>query len=84
MGTPGFPLWLHTIPRIALRTDNEPFKYEMQTFTAKIVEMMKEANLLAWQGGPIILTQIENEYRQVDKHGIFTKYKYSMGEVQTN
>ncbi|EYU18852.1 hypothetical protein ABFS82_04G192500 [Erythranthe guttata] len=62
----GFPLWLHYIPGIVLRTDNEPFKAEMKKFTAKIVEMMKQENLYASQGGPIILSQIENEYGNID------------------
>ncbi|KAL0284093.1 UNVERIFIED_CONTAM: Beta-galactosidase 8 [Sesamum angustifolium] len=54
----GFPLWLHFIPGIVFRTDNEPFKAEMRRFTAKIVNMMKQENLYASQGGPIILSQI--------------------------
>ncbi|KAI3823250.1 hypothetical protein L1987_04683 [Smallanthus sonchifolius] len=62
----GFPLWLHFIPGIVLRTDNEPFKAEMKQFTAKIVGMMKDENLYAFQGGPIILSQIENEYGDID------------------
>lgn len=42
---------------------------EMQIFTTKIVEMCKEANLFAPQGGPIILSQIENEYGNImDKY----------------
>nr|CAC44501.1 beta-galactosidase [Fragaria x ananassa] len=63
----GFPLWLHFIPGIKLRTDNEPYKAEMHRFTAKIVEMMKNEKLYASQGGPIILSQIENEYGNIDK-----------------
>lgn len=31
---------------------------EMQRFTAKIVNMMKEEKLYASQGGPIILSQV--------------------------
>ncbi|KAL8516052.1 hypothetical protein ACS0TY_014649 [Phlomoides rotata] len=62
----GFPLWLHFIPGIVLRTDNEPFKAEMKRFTAKIVNLMKQENLYASQGGPIILSQIENEYGDID------------------
>ncbi|KAJ9178139.1 hypothetical protein P3X46_010048 [Hevea brasiliensis] len=62
----GFPLWLHFIPGIKFRTDNEPFKAEMQRFTAKIVDMMKQEKLYASQGGPIILSQIENEYGNID------------------
>ncbi|CAL5200286.1 unnamed protein product [Lathyrus oleraceus] len=62
----GFPLWLHFIPGIKFRTDNEPFKTEMQRFTAKIVDIMKQEKLFASQGGPIILSQIENEYGNID------------------
>lgn len=62
----GFPLWLHFIPGIKFRTDNDPFKAEMQRFTTKIVDMMKHENLYASQGGPIILSQIENEYGNVE------------------
>ncbi|KZV34569.1 Beta-galactosidase 8 isoform 1 [Dorcoceras hygrometricum] len=61
----GFPLWLHFIPGIEFRTDNEPFKAEMKRFTAKIVDLMKGEELYASQGGPIILSQIENEYGNV-------------------
>ncbi|RDY08363.1 Beta-galactosidase 16 [Mucuna pruriens] len=63
----GLPIWLHDIPGIVLRSDNEQFKFHMQRFTAKIVNMMKSANLYASQGGPIILSQIENEYDNVEE-----------------
>ncbi|KAG6466469.1 hypothetical protein ZIOFF_075717 [Zingiber officinale] len=58
----GFPVWLKYVPRISFRTDNEPFKMAMQGFTKKIVDMMKTESLFASQGGPIILSEIENEY----------------------
>ncbi|XP_023536059.1 beta-galactosidase 5-like [Cucurbita pepo subsp. pepo] len=58
----GFPVWLKYVPGISFRTDNEPFKMAMQGFTQKIVLMMKNEKLFASQGGPIILSQIENEY----------------------
>jgi len=61
----GFPLWLHNMPGIELRTDNSVYKNEMQNFTTKIVNVVKEANLFASQGGPIILAQIENEYGDI-------------------
>ncbi|PNX89920.1 beta-galactosidase 7-like protein, partial [Trifolium pratense] len=61
----GFPMWLHNLPGIQLRTDNAVFKEEMKIFTTKIVTMCKEAGLFAPQGGPIILAQIENEYGDV-------------------
>ncbi|GAB2240461.1 hypothetical protein Droror1_Dr00020979 [Drosera rotundifolia] len=62
----GFPFWLHDVPGIHFRCDNEPFKAHMQNFTTLIVSMMKEQNLYASQGGPIILSQIENEYQNVE------------------
>ncbi|KAK8923461.1 Beta-galactosidase 5 [Platanthera zijinensis] len=58
----GFPVWLKYVPGISFRTDNEPFKRAMQGFTQKIVDMMKRESLFESQGGPIILSQIENEY----------------------
>ncbi|KAL4650070.1 hypothetical protein ACB092_01G060500 [Castanea dentata] len=58
----GFPVWLKYVPGMSFRTDNEPFKTAMQGFTQKIVQMMKNERLFASQGGPIILSQIENEY----------------------
>ncbi|XP_010536861.1 PREDICTED: beta-galactosidase 12 [Tarenaya hassleriana] len=62
----GFPVWLKYIPGIAFRTDNGPFKAAMQKFTEKIVGMMKAEKLFETQGGPIILSQIENEYGPVE------------------
>ncbi|KAK1384445.1 Beta-galactosidase [Heracleum sosnowskyi] len=62
----GLPVWLRDVPRIIYRTDNEPFKHLMQNFTTKIVNMMKSEGLYASQGGPIILSQIENEYKNVE------------------
>ncbi|KAJ3671146.1 hypothetical protein LUZ60_008572 [Juncus effusus] len=58
----GFPVWLKYVPGISFRTDNEPFKAAMEKFTTKIVDMMKSEQLFEWQGGPIILSQIENEF----------------------
>ncbi|XP_031269012.1 beta-galactosidase 5 [Pistacia vera] len=58
----GFPVWLKYVPGISFRTDNGPFKMAMEGFTQKIVQMMKTEKLFASQGGPIILSQIENEY----------------------
>ncbi|GFY98448.1 beta-galactosidase 4 [Actinidia rufa] len=62
----GFPVWLKYVPGIAFRTDNGPFKAAMQTFTEKIVNLMKSENLFESQGGPIIMSQIENEYGPVE------------------
>lgn len=58
----GIPVWLKYVPGMVFRTDNGPFKTAMQKFTKKIVDIMKEEKLFETQGGPIILSQIENEY----------------------
>ncbi|KAL0671069.1 hypothetical protein Bca4012_033773 [Brassica carinata] len=63
----GFPVWLRDVPGIEFRTDNEPFKKEMQKFVTKIVGLMREAKMFCWQGGPVIMLQIENEYGDVEK-----------------
>lgn len=62
----GFPVWLKYVPGINFRTDNRPFKVAMRRFTKKIVDMMKAERLFESQGGPIILSQIENEYGPVE------------------
>ncbi|KAI5664695.1 hypothetical protein M9H77_24018 [Catharanthus roseus] len=62
----GFPVWLKYVPGIEFRTDNKPFEAAMQGFVSKIVSMMKSENLFEPQGGPIILSQIENEYGPVE------------------
>ncbi|KAK4756926.1 hypothetical protein SAY87_007053 [Trapa incisa] len=62
----GFPVWLKYVPGIEFRTDNEPFKAAMEGLTEKIVNMMKAENLFESQGGPIIMSQIENEYGPVE------------------
>ncbi|KAF5743052.1 beta-galactosidase [Tripterygium wilfordii] len=71
----GFPVWLKFVPGIDFRTDNEPFKAAMKSFTEKIVYMMKQEKLFEPQGGPIILAQIENEYDLVE---------YSLGQPAKN
>ncbi|KAK1697951.1 hypothetical protein QYE76_014648 [Lolium multiflorum] len=62
----GFPFWLHDVPNITFRTDNEPFKQHMQRFVTQIVNMMKHEGLYYPQGGPIVISQIENEYQMVE------------------
>uniref|UniRef100_A0A0E0J2C8 Beta-galactosidase n=1 Tax=Oryza nivara TaxID=4536 RepID=A0A0E0J2C8_ORYNI len=58
----GLPVWLRDIPGIKFRLHNKPFENEMEAFTTLIVKKIKDANMFAGQGGPIILAQIENEY----------------------
>ncbi|KAL8040354.1 hypothetical protein ABFX02_10G092300 [Erythranthe guttata] len=62
----GFPVWLKYVPGIEFRTDNQPFKVAMQRFVEKIVNLMKSENLFEPRGGPIIMSQIENEYGPIE------------------
>ncbi|CAO1946755.1 unnamed protein product [Urochloa humidicola] len=62
----GLPFWLRGIPNITFRCDNEPFKRHMEKFVTKIVNLMKDERLFYPQGGPIIISQIENEYKLVE------------------
>ncbi|KAB2085475.1 hypothetical protein ES319_A05G400900v1 [Gossypium barbadense] len=64
-------------------------QFYMQNFTTKIVNLMKSEGLYASQGGPIILSQIENEYQNVEaafheKGPIYVKWAAKMGvELET-
>ncbi|GAB4853176.1 hypothetical protein Ancab_017363 [Ancistrocladus abbreviatus] len=61
----GLPYWLKHEPGIVFRTDNPAWKRLMGDWVTKVVNLMKENKLFASQGGPIILSQIENEYDHV-------------------
>ncbi|CAL9104787.1 unnamed protein product [Musa textilis] len=50
-------------------TSRLPGQAAMAKFTEKIVAMMKSEGLFESQGGPIILSQIENEYGPVEHYG---------------
>ncbi|KAK3445531.1 hypothetical protein EUGRSUZ_A01556 [Eucalyptus grandis] len=62
----GFPVWLHNLPGVELRTNNTVYQNEMKTFVTLVVDMMQKHGLFAIQGGPIIVAQIENEYGNVE------------------
>lgn len=62
----GLPFWLHDVPGIVFRSENQPFKFQMQKWVTTIVNLMKSERLYASQGGPIIISQIENEYEMVE------------------
>ncbi|XP_078173260.1 beta-galactosidase 11-like [Carex rostrata] len=61
----GLPYWLREVPGMTFRTNNEPFKHHMEKFVKKVVDELNKYKLFASQGGPIILTQIENEYNNI-------------------
>ncbi|OAM90729.1 glycoside hydrolase family 35 [Termitidicoccus mucosus] len=59
----GLPAWLRELPGVQMRTDNEPFKREMERWVRLVAEIIRP--LCAPNGGPIILAQIENEYDNI-------------------
>ncbi|KAL2327302.1 hypothetical protein Fmac_020729 [Flemingia macrophylla] len=61
----GIPVWVHNLSGVEIRTANQVYMNEMQNFTTLIVDMVRKEKLFASQGGPIILSQIENEYGNV-------------------
>ncbi|KAI4325420.1 hypothetical protein MLD38_030823 [Melastoma candidum] len=61
----GFPYWLKEVENITFRTDNPQFKQYMKQYVDTVVNKMKSEKLFASQGGPIILSQIENEYNTI-------------------
>ncbi|XP_024542252.1 beta-galactosidase 8 isoform X1 [Selaginella moellendorffii] len=61
----GFPAWLLKLPGIQFRTHNRAFEDKMEEFVRKIVDMVKSEQLFASQGGPVLFSQIENEYGNV-------------------
>ncbi|KAK1633099.1 hypothetical protein QYE76_007414 [Lolium multiflorum] len=72
----GLPYWLREIPHIIFRANNEPYKREMEKFVRFIVQKLKDAEMFASQGGPVILAQIENEYGNIKKDHITDGDKY--------
>ena len=56
----GLPVWLNNVPNMSFRSNNDAWKREMKRFVSDIVSYVDP--LLAKNGGPIILAQIENEY----------------------
>lgn len=57
----GFPEWLKEIPGIVFRDYNEPFMNEMARWMKYLVNFLQP--YFASNGGPIILAQVENEYK---------------------
>ncbi|KAK4754611.1 hypothetical protein SAY87_002715 [Trapa incisa] len=61
----GLPYWLREVQNITFRSDNPPYKHYMEKFVKMIIQKMKDEKLFTSQGGPIILSQIENEYNSI-------------------
>lgn len=58
-------MWLRDL-NVTLRTFNDVWLRELSQFMEKTLSVVQDANLLANQGGPIIMLQIENEYGNME------------------
>lgn len=66
----GFPFRLRDIPGIKFRTRNDAFQKEVGDWVKYLSAQLHERKLLASEGGPVILVQLENEYSMVsDAYG---------------
>lgn len=56
----GLPWWLQTIPGMEIRQDNKPYLDRVRIYLEKLYDQVKD--LLATNGGPIVMVQCENEF----------------------
>lgn len=60
-------MWLKDT-NATLRTFDATWMKELSQFIEKTLSVVKEANLLSSQGGPIVMLQIENEYGNMESY----------------
>ena len=56
----GFPAWLNTVPGMVVRANNKPFLDATKSYLDRLGQELKP--LLVTNGGPILMSQVENEY----------------------
>lgn len=56
----GFPAWLMEVPGMQIRCNNEPYLHYLNRYVQELYRHI--GRFYADKGGPIILTQVENEY----------------------
>lgn len=61
----GFPAWLSQVPNMAVRQDNSPFLDASKSYIDRVGKELRELQIT--QGGPILMTQLENEYGSFGK-----------------
>lgn len=61
----GLPGWLREL-NSTLRTYDDVWMQQLSQFVEKTLTVVKDANLLYGQGGPIVMLQIENEYGNME------------------
>ena len=62
----GLPAWINKIANISIRSSNDPWKSIMKEFMVNLLSHIEP--YLAKNGGPVILSQIENEYHTNDQN----------------
>jgi beta-galactosidase len=61
----GFPFALRDVPGMRFRTLNAPFQREVARWVRFVATELHARKLMAPEGGPVILVQLENEYQMV-------------------
>ena len=56
----GFPAWLREVEGINFRTMNAPYLDRAMRFVGEAARVIQQAGMLAADGGPVIMVQIEN------------------------
>ena len=76
----GFPAWLSEIPGMVVRTNNKPFLDAAKVYIDKLGEELKD--LMVTNGGPILMSQVENEYGSYgDNHEYIAALRDMMKEA---
>lgn len=66
----GFPVRLRDVPDIRFRTMNKPYLEYLESWIRLLANTLRDRRLMASQGGPVILFQLENEYSMIShKYG---------------
>ena len=72
----GLPVWLREMKNSTFRTFDERWLIQLQDFIEKTIDVVKSAKLLAADGGPIVMLQIENEYGNMEQYYGWKGKKY--------
>lgn len=63
----GLPVWLRNL-NSTWRTYDEPWLTQLSQFFEKTISVVRDANLFAADGGPIVMLQMENEYGNLESY----------------
>ena len=75
----GFPSWLSTVPNLVARSDNSLFLNVVDKYIEKLARDV--GGLVARNGGPILMVQVENEY---GSYGDDHNYTASLRDILQN